>query len=102
MGMREVRRRARDARNAMSRGKFEEGCVAFVVVGISVTGEFDGHAVGTEPVDEIEQCCFGGEDPARGERLSQVPPTTTGEDLSVPTGGVGERVVVVPRVVLLP
>lgn len=65
-------------------------------------GELDAHPVGPEPVHQIGERGFGGSRPASRQGLPHMPLAASGQDVPMPTGGLGQRVEVIARLALLP
>ncbi len=98
---REMRTGGRDHAQAEPRRQLGQRGIAFVIVRVAVVGEFDADPVGTEPVHQIGQRPLGRVRAAAGECLLDMPFSASGEDVPMPSGGLGQRVEVIARLALL-
>ena len=71
--------------------------VALVVEGMPVVGELDADPVAAEPVHQIGQRLLRGLRAAVGKRLADMAFAASGQDVPVPAGRLGQRVVVVAQ-----
>ena len=75
--------------------------IAFVVERVAVMGELDTDPVGAEPVHQIGQRRRRGLRSTLRKGLPHMAFAASGENVPVPTRGLGQRVEVVPRLALL-
>ena len=71
--------------------------VALVVEGMPMVGQLDADPVPAEPVDQIGKRLFRGIRAAAGKRLADMAFAASGQDVPVPVGRLGQRVVVVAQ-----
>ncbi len=75
--------------------------VAFVVERVAMMGQLDADPLSAEPVHQVGQRPLRRVRAAVGKRLAHTALATSGQDVPVPTGGLGQRVDVVARLALL-
>ena len=75
--------------------------IALVVAGMPVVGELDADPVAAEPVHQIGKRLGRRIRPALGKRLADMAFAASGQNVPVPAGGLGQRVVVVVQLAFL-